>query len=73
MLDGIDMQAIYMASTRSPLCGPQRGRFKLPQTSRYAHIDVLSQVVEDDDSDYEQDSFCCDDDDELERGKFGTF
>jgi hypothetical protein len=63
--DSVDMQAVYMASVVSPLCGPRRGRFKIGTLGRRLdNVNVLSQVVEDDVSDYERDSFCCDDDEE---------
>ncbi|KAK3583332.1 hypothetical protein CHS0354_038943 [Potamilus streckersoni] len=56
-----DMHAIYLKSIRSPIHHPERGRFKLQ--NHYHRRNVFSQIPEEDESQYMEDSFCVADED----------
>lgn len=59
------MHAVYMRSMRSP-SPPLGGRNRLQYD--YPNMDVFSQAPEPDNTEYLQDSFCVDGEDEEEDG-----
>ena len=60
------MRAVYLRSMKSPIGHPQGFVFRPPERRVMNHSDIFSQAVVEQDSDYLQDSFCVDTDEDVQ-------